>query len=71
MSSHDDRLGQPEPRRPASKDVDDAYHEYLWGAESPRAFARRMKVAGAKERNSKAMSVEVGVEAALAGIASR
>ena len=28
--------------------LDDQYDEYLWGESSPRAFARKAKIAGAK-----------------------
>ena len=30
------------------EDLDDAYEEYLWGESSPRAFARKSRVGGAK-----------------------
>jgi len=30
------------------EDLDDAYEEYLWGESSPRAFARKARIGGAK-----------------------
>lgn len=39
---------------------DDAYHEHLWGEASPRAFARRLRIAGARKGSRQTLTVEVG-----------
>jgi hypothetical protein len=45
----------------SGEDLDDAYNEYLWGEESPRAFARSKRVDGAKGDSSKHLEVQVGI----------
>lgn len=54
------------------RELDDAYHEYLWGESSPRAFARRRKF-GAKSAVSRyeVVEVQVGAEADPAGFVPR
>lgn len=39
------------------EDLDDQYHEYLWGAASPRSFARKTRFEGAK-KSSKVVNVQ-------------
>lgn len=36
-----------------AKDLDDAYHEYLWGESSPRSFARNAKHVGTTRKGSR------------------
>lgn len=43
-------------------DIDDAYHEYLWGESSPRSFARKARAVSAKEKVSR-QAVEVEFDA--------
>ena len=38
---------------PGTNDSDEAYHEYLWGEASPRAFARRVRVTSPRNRSRK------------------
>lgn len=39
---------------------DDPYHEYLWGEESPRAFARKTRF-GNSSKISRVVVVQVGL----------
>ena len=43
----------------AEKDLDEAYHEYLWGEPSSHAFARNAKFVGAKSKVSRTDAIEV------------
>lgn len=42
-------------------DTDESYHEYLWGEASPRSFARKARIAGARSRVSRNV-IEVSVD---------
>lgn len=42
------------------KNLDDAYHEYLWGENSPRSFALKAKFGGTKrQRISRNVIIEL------------
>lgn len=54
------------------EDLDDAYHEYLWGEDSPRAFARKARYGRAKGNVSRnVLEVQVGLWLDLSRIVSR
>lgn len=41
-----------------AKDLDDAYHEYLWGENSPRSFALKAKLGTRQQRSRNVIQVE-------------
>jgi len=54
------------------EDLDDAYHEYLWGEASPRTFARKARFGRAKGNVSRnVLEVQVGQWSDLSRIVSR
>ena len=44
---------------------DDEYHEYLWGEESPRSFARKAKFDGTKRQRTSRNVIEVQLDSSL------
>lgn len=49
----------PSDEAASNDEVEDAYHEYLWGEASPRSFARKARIVGAKEKGSRRIGVLV------------
>jgi len=49
---------------------DEAYHEYLWGEDSPRAFARKTRF-GQNSKVSRVVEVQVGLGADPSSAVSR
>lgn len=40
-------------------DLDEDYHEYCWGEPSPRAFAKKRLVAGARTREPRSLEPQL------------